>query len=157
MNCASRRRIPQALSMSKEEAEKVIQEYEAANPVIPDEPDRKYQVAKSNLAAWQLPPEPELVIKQTIISFGPLAFLPFPFEMFSMFSLRLRKYSNLEYPLLCSIGNGHVAYMPDPGSIAIGGYEICCRSWERTYVTKPEAGDLAVSQTLKSLREMKRQ
>ncbi len=147
-------RIPQALSMSQEEAEKVIQEYEAENPVIPDEPDRKYQVAKSNLAAWKLPPEPELIINQTIISFGPLAFLPFPFEMFSMFSLRLRKYSNLEYPLLCSIGNGYYGYMPDRAAFAMGGYEVEWLCFARNYVIAQNAGDIAVTQTLDALDKL---
>lgn len=148
-------RLPQALSMTKEDAEKVIREYEEANPVIPAEPDRQYQLAKNNLAAWNLPPEPELVLQQTIITFGPLAFLPFPFEVFSMFSLRLRKYSAFEYPLLCSIANGYYGYMPDRGAFGMGGYEVEWLCFARNYVIARNAGDLAVVQTLDALEKNK--
>jgi hypothetical protein len=148
-------RLPQALSMTKEEAEKVVREYEAANPVIPAEPDRQYQLAKNNLAAWNLPPEPELILQQTIITLGPLAFLPFPFEVFSMFSLRLRKYSDYEYPLLCSIANGYYGYLPDRGAFGMGGYEVEWLCFARNYVIARNAGDLAVTQTLDALEKSK--
>ena len=141
-------RLPQALSMTKEDAEKAVREYEVANPVIPAEPDQNYQLAKNNLSAWNLPPEPELILQQTIITFGPLAFLPFPFEVFSMFSLRLRQYSGYGYPLLCSIANGYYGYMPDRGAFAMGGYEVEWLCFARNYVIAPNAGDLAVVQTL---------
>jgi hypothetical protein len=75
--------------------------------------------------------------------------------MFSVFSLRLRKYGPFEYTLLCSNTNGRNAYMPDRGAFACGGYEPDCLKTVRPYVVNPEAGDLAVVQTLKSLREMK--
>ena len=138
---------------SREEAEKIVREYEAANPVIPAEPDRMYQVAKTNVEAWQKPPEPELITKQTIISFGPLVFLPFPFEMFSSFSLRIRKYSPFEYPLLCSIANGYYGYLPDRAAFAMGGYEVEWLCFARNYVVARNAGDMAVVQTLDALEK----
>lgn len=144
-------RLPQALPLTEAEAEKIVKEYEAANPVIPADPDRMYQVAKSDLEAWKRPPEPELITKQTIISFGPLVFLPFPFEMFSAFSLRLRKYSAFEYPLLCSIANGYYGYMPDRAAFAMGGYEVDWLCFARDYVVARDAGDIAVVQTLDAL------
>ena len=107
------------------------------------------------LKYWQLPPEPELIVEQTIIAFGPLAFIPFPFEMFSVFSLRLRKFGPYQYNLLCSNTNGRNAYLPDRGAFALGGYEPECLKTIRPYVIAPNAGDLAVAQSLKSLREMK--
>ena len=146
-------RLPQALPLSKEEAEKIIREYEAANPVIPAEPDKMYQVAKSDIKAWERPPEPELITKQTILSFGPLVFLPFPFEMFSSFSLRIRKYSPFEYPLLCSIANGYYGYLPDRAAFAMGGYEVEWLCFARDYVVAKNAGDLAVVQTLDALEK----
>ena len=146
-------RLPQALPLSREESEKIIREYEAANPVIPAEPDRMYQVAKTDLEAWNKPPEPELITKQTIISFGPLVFLPFPFEMFSSFSLRIRKYSQFEYPLLCSIANGYYGYLPDRAAFAMGGYEVDWLCFARNYVVAKNAGDLAVVQTLDALEK----
>ncbi|MBQ6473792.1 MAG: neutral/alkaline non-lysosomal ceramidase N-terminal domain-containing protein [Victivallales bacterium] len=144
-------RLPQALPMTEEEATGIVREYESANPVIPSEPDRMYQVAKATLAALRRPPEPELVTMQTLISFGPLVFLPFPFEMFSMFSLRLRKYSGFEYPLLCSIANGYFGYLPDKAAFAMGGYEVDWLCFARNYVVARNAGDIAVTQTLEAL------
>ena len=75
-------------------------------------------------------------------------------EMFSVFSLRLRKYGPFQYTLLTSNTNGRNAYMPDRGAIACGGYEVTCRETIRPYVLKPEAGDLAVAQTFKSLESI---
>ena len=85
-----------------------------------------------------------------------MALAAFPFEMFSVFSLRLRKSGPFEYTLLCSLANGCFGYLPDRGAIAVGGYEVTWRSCSREYVTTPEAGDLAVVQTLKALREMQK-
>jgi hypothetical protein len=146
-------KLPQEIPMSEQDARKVVERYEK-NPDPAAKPPMDFLIAQTALKTWQEPPQPELEFTQTLISFGPLALAPFPFEMFSVLSLRLRKYGPFEFTLLCSIGNGHIAYMPDCGSIGVGGYEITCRSWERPYVTKPEAGDLAVSQTLKALRGM---
>jgi hypothetical protein len=101
-----------------------------------------------------LPPQPELVFVQTVLAFGPVALAPFPFEMFSIFSLRLRKYGPFAYNLLCSCSNGGNGYLPDRAAIAAGGYEISWREKVRAYVTTPEAGDVAITQTLASLREL---
>ena len=149
-------RLPQALSMSEQQAEAVLKEFDEKQEKAV-EADTRYQVAKVLLKYWKLPPEPELVVEQTIIAFGPLAFIPFPFEMFSVFSLRLRKFGPFQYNLLCSNTNGRNAYLPDRGSFALGGYEPECLKTIRPYVVAPNAGDLAVSQSLKSLREMKQQ
>ena len=147
-------RLPQALSMSKEEAEAVLKQF-GEDQEKSAEPDTRYQIAKIMLKYWQLPPEPELIVEQTIVAFGPLAFIPFPFEMFSVFSLRLRKFGPYQYNLLCSNTNGRNAYLPDRGSFALGGYEPECLKTIRPYVVAPNAGDLAVAQSLRSLREMK--
>ncbi|MBQ9501585.1 MAG: hypothetical protein IJU70_05465 [Lentisphaeria bacterium] len=139
--------------MGEAEAEKTVREYEAANPVMPVEPDGAYQIAKHVLAAWKQPPEPELVLEQTIIAFGPLAMVPFPFEVFSVFTLRLRKFGPYQYNLLCSNTNGRNAYLPDRGSFALGGCEPECLKNIRPFVIRPDAGDIAVSQSLAALEK----
>ena len=147
-------RLPQSIPMSEAEAREIIAKY---TPGTTDtaEPPLDFQLAKIALETWKKPPEPEFEFEQTLLSFGPLALAPFPFEMFSVFSLRLRKYGPFEYTLLCSNTNGRNAYMPDRGAIACGGYEATCRKTIRPYVTDPEAGDLAVVRTLEELRKMK--
>ena len=145
--------MPQEIPISEAEAREIISRYD--NQVEKEaEPPLDYQLAKIALQTWKEPPCPEFTFEQTVIAFGPLAFAPFPFEMFSVFSLRLRKYGPFQYTLLTSNTNGRNAYMPDRGAIACGGYEVTCRKTIRPYVLKPEAGDLAVAQTLKSLESI---
>ena len=137
--------LPQAIHMSKAEAEKILDEKPS-----PDE----CNMANMVVEAWNQPPRPTRDFKQTIIAFGPVAIVPYPLEMFSVFSLRLRKYGNFQYTLCASNVNGHWNYMPDRGSIASGGYESACRRLLNAYVFTDDAGDIAVSQSLKALRKM---
>ena len=147
-------KLPQSVSMSVEEANQVIARLES-KAKEGAEPPMEYQIAQTALEAWKQPPQPEFEFEHTMLAFGPVALVPFPFEMFSVFSLRLRKYGPFEYTLLCSNTNGYFGYMPDRGAIAVGGYEVSSRRVNRPYVLDPEAGDLTVTQCLKSLREMK--
>ena len=149
-------RLPQSLPMSEEEAREIIARY-GSEKQDAGEPPLELQLAKIALETLKRPPEPEFAFEQTCLAFGPLALAPFPFEMFSVFSLRLRKYGPFQYTLLCSNTNGRNAYMPDRSAIACGGYEVTCRKTIRPYVTDPEAGDLAVARTLETLRRMKQE
>lgn len=146
--------LPQEIPMTEAEAKEILAKYDdsAKNG---EEVPVDYQVAQVAVETWKKPFEPEFFFEQTVIGFGPVALAPFPYEMFSIFSLRLRKYGNCQYTLLCSNVNGRNAYMPDRGSIMYGGYEVNCRKLVRSYVLKPEAGDMAISQTLESLDNMK--
>ena len=144
-------RMPQALPFDEATAAERVRRYEADNTALPE---IDYLVAKRVLEHWHLPPEPEKVFTQTVLAFGPVALAAFPFEMFSVFSLRLRKYGPFAYNLLCGSANGGNGYLPDRASIAAGGYEVWWRERGRAYVTCPEAGDVAVTQTLASLRKL---
>ncbi|MBR4219962.1 MAG: neutral/alkaline non-lysosomal ceramidase N-terminal domain-containing protein [Victivallales bacterium] len=146
-------RLPQAISMSEEEANAVLARFDSSAENAP-EPDLNYQIAKAIAAEYKKPLQPELVFEQTIVAFGPLALVPFPFEVFSVFSLRLRKYGPFQYTLACGNTNGRNAYLPDRAAFAMGGYEPECLKTVRPYVIKPEAGDLAVTQSLAQLRSM---
>jgi len=146
-------RMPQALPMTEAEAAEKLRELEAAGDGGAD-PSPTYQIAARTLEYWKLPPRPERVFDQTVIAFGPAALVPFPNEVFSIFSLRLRKYGPFAYNLLCGNANGSGGYLPDRGAIAAGGYEVVWRARSGAYVLEPEAGDLAVTQTLASLREL---
>ena len=144
--------LPQALPYDEATVQERVRKYESSGGTAISEVD--YQVAKRVLEHWHLPPQPKLVFVQTVLAFGPVALAPFPFEMFSIFSLRLRKYGPFAYNLLCSCSNGGNGYLPDRSAIAAGGYEISWREKVRAYVTTPEAGDVAITQTLASLREL---
>ena len=146
--------LPQEIFISKENAQSVLEKYDSGTESCA-EPPVEYQLAKIALQTWEKPLQPLCSFEQTVLSFGPLAFAPFPYEVFSVFSLRLRKYGPFPYTLLCSNVNGRGAYLPDRGAIACGGYEPECRKTVNPYVLKPEAGDLAVVQTLNSLEKLK--
>lgn len=145
--------MPQELPMTEAEAKKIMDEFGEETAKLTD-PPLEYQLARAMWESWQGTPEPEFRFEQTLVAFGPLALAPFPFEMFSIFSLRLRKYGPSEYTLLCGNTNGRYGYMPDRGAIAYGGYEVTSRKNVRNYVLKPEAGDLAIEQTLEALRNL---
>lgn len=144
-------RMPQALPFDEATASERVRKYEADHDAMPE---IDYLVAKRVLEHWHLPPEPEKVFTQIVLAFGPVALAAFPFEMFSVFSLRLRKYGPFAYNLLCGSANGGNGYLPDRAAIAAGGYEVSWRERGRAYVTCPEAGDVAITQTLASLRKL---
>lgn len=145
-------RMPQAISRSESEARDMLERYAPGSTF--KQAEVYYAIAEAALKAWHEPPRPVLEWEQTLISFGPVALAPFPFEVFSVFSLRLRKYGPFPFTLLCSNTNGYVSYLPDRGAIAVGGYEVSCRERQSPYVTLPEAGDSAVSAALAELREL---
>jgi hypothetical protein len=69
-------------------------------------------------------PEPAFVMPQTLLRVGPAVFVPFPFEVFSEISLRLRHYSPYAYTLLLSNTGGWHSYLPSQDQICRGGYEV---------------------------------
>ena len=71
-----------------------------------------------------LPDDREIVLEQTIVKVGPVVFVPFPFEMFSEISLRLRDYSPFQYTLALGLTNGCCGYLPAESEICRGGYEV---------------------------------
>lgn len=66
------------------------------------------------------------IFPQTLVSLGDLLFVPFPFEMFSEITLRLKAYSPWPYTLCLSNTNGYHAYLPSQDQICRGGYEVAC-------------------------------
>ena len=63
-------------------------------------------------------------LPHTVISVGPVAFLPVPFEVFSVITLRLRRYSPYPHTLSLSNGNGSIKYFPSQDQLCRGGYEV---------------------------------
>ncbi len=63
-------------------------------------------------------------IPQSIIRIGEVVYIPFPFEMFSEMSIRLRHYSPYTHTLCLSNTNGSNGYLPSQDQICRGGYEI---------------------------------
>lgn len=68
----------------------------------------------------------DFTFEQTIVSLGDIVFIPFPFEMFSEISVRLREYSPYPYTLCLSCTNGYALYLPSEDQLCRGGYEVGC-------------------------------
>ena len=55
---------------------------------------------------------------------GPVVIVPYPFEVFSELSMRLRAYSKYAHTLLVACTNGSNSYLPPESELARGGYEV---------------------------------
>lgn len=63
-------------------------------------------------------------LDQTIITIGNVAVVPYPFEVFTDFSIALRERSPFEHTLLFGLTGGSYGYLPTREQIPLGGYEI---------------------------------
>lgn len=70
---------------------------------------------------------------QTVVAIGDVIFVPFPFEMFSEISMRLREYSPYPYTLCLSCTNGYNVYLPSEDQLCRGGYEVGCFMYGRLF------------------------
>lgn len=93
-------------------------------------------------------------LKQTIIAVGPLAFVPFPYEMFVEITLRIRQFSPFQHTLCLSNTNGSYGYFPTRDQFARGGYEVAISRIFDTYEQTETADDAAVEQNLKMLEAL---
>lgn len=91
--------------------------------------------------------------KQGILTIGPVAIVPFPFEMFLYTTLQLRQYSNFPYTLSVSCANGNKAYLPSEDQLCRGGYEIWQFRNYNTYKMVDEAATVLVTENLKILNK----
>lgn len=88
-------------------------------------------------------------MQETILSLGDVAFVPFPFEIFSGIALRLRAYSPVRYTLSLSNTNGYQAYLPTRDQIALGGYEVACFLYDGAYTLSDDADQYLVEGSLR--------
>lgn len=91
---------------------------------------------------------------QTITRLGPIAIAPFPGEMFSGISLRLRNYSPFAYTLCASVTNGSLGYLPTREARHRGGYETWVGRAYGPYLLADDIDDHLVSGNLALLREL---
>ena len=91
--------------------------------------------------------------KQGILTIGPVAIIPFPFEMFLYTTLQLRHYSKFPYTLSVSCANGNKAYLPSEDQLCRGGYEIWQFQYYNTYKMVDNAATHLVTENLKILNQ----
>lgn len=90
---------------------------------------------------------------QTIVSIGDAVFIPFPFEMFSEISLRLREYAPYPYTLCLSCTNGYTVYLPSEDQLCRGGYEVGCFMYGNLFPLADNTDQNIINENLRILRE----
>ncbi len=100
------------------------------------------------------PVETELVLKETVIAVGPVVFVPFPFEMFTEMTLRLRHFSPYQHTLSLSIGNGYYSYLPSQDQICRGGYEVAMFRDFNPYQLKDNTDTTIVKELLGMINQL---
>ena len=98
-------------------------------------------------------PKANWVQNQSILTLGPVAIVPFPFEMFLYTTLQLRQFSKFPYTLSVSCCNGYYAYLPSEDQLVRGGYEVWQFQNYNTYKMVDSADTYLVTENLKILDE----
>lgn len=93
--------------------------------------------------------------EQSIVTVGPVAWVPCPFEAFVEIGLRIRRGSPYGYTLSLCNTHGCYAYLPTLGEIAREGYEVWhfLLAMRTTYPMPPNTDDYWVQQNLAILRK----
>lgn len=86
---------------------------------------------------------------QTLVSIGEVLFVPFPFEVFSEITLRLREYTGWAHTLSLSVTNGANAYLPSKDQIPCGGYEVACFRYQNVHSLSDDAEEHIISENLR--------
>ena len=149
-------RIPRKPLPPREEVQEALDAYDHPERLINLERLRyaHYREIMREYEAGCPPYDHHFVIPQTILSLGDIAFVPFPFEIFSEISLRLRAYAPFRHTLCLSNANGYSAYLPTEDQIVRGGYEIGCFLYSSAHPLVNNADQVLIDENLR-LMEMK--
>lgn len=100
------------------------------------------------------PYKTEWTFDQSIVTLGPVAWVPCPFEAFVEIGLRLRRHSPFGYTLSLCNTHGCYAYLPTLGDMERGGYEVWhfLLAMRTTYPLPRNTDDYWVQQNLALLR-----
>lgn len=90
--------------------------------------------------------------EQTIISLGDVVFIPFPYEIFSEISMRLREYSPYPYTLCLSCTNGYNVYLPSEDQLCRGGYEVGCFMYGSLFPLADNTDNNIIRENLRIIR-----
>jgi len=101
------------------------------------------------------PMKTHFTYEQAIVTIGPVAIVPAPFEAFCEIGLRIRKGSPYPYTLNLCNTHGCYAYLPTQSDIARGGYEVWhfLLAMRTTYPLPRNTDDQWVQQNLAILRK----
>lgn len=117
---------------------------------------RKAQYYRDVIASYETdaPREDCLKLPQTMIALGGVVFVPFPFEVFSEISLRLREYSRFEHTLCVGLTNGHKGYLPSQTQLCRGGYEIDSFKTESIWPFADDTDTRIINENLKLMEAL---
>ncbi len=90
--------------------------------------------------------------RQTLIALDEVLIVPFPYEMFSEITLRLRAYAPYRYVLGLSNANGYEAYLPTEDQLCRGGYEVSCFLFSGPFTLVNNADQIIIDENLKLLK-----
>lgn len=90
-------------------------------------------------------------MRQTIVAVGPVLFVPFPFEIFTDITVRLRDLSPYRYTLSLSNSNGYNSYFPSHDQIPLGGYEIRTAAAGGAFCLTDDADTRIINENLRIL------
>ena len=117
---------------------------------------RKYNVLKQRLAVLDSGGEIPVsrTLGQVLFAFNDAVLVPFPFEMFSEITVRLRQYSPFGYTLGISNANGTLAYLPSKEQIPRGGYEVKKFTDSHIFPLADNTDDVIIVQNLKLIESL---
>lgn len=93
--------------------------------------------------------------KQTVICLGDVAFVSFPYEIFSEIGLRIQKHSKIPYTLSLSNANGCEGYFATEDQLCRGGYEIKMNKTAHIQEYVDNGDWYMITETLEHLSELK--
>ena len=103
------------------------------------------------------PRKTEFTYKATFVCIGEVAFVSFPFEVFSEIALRIARVSPFKKTLALNNTGGSMIYFPTKSEIVLGGYEVVMFEHFDTYSLVEDSDSYAVKGCLRALEELKNQ
>ncbi len=134
-----------------EDIEKRIASYEEPEKLINIDRLRYNHLVSVAAAIKSGKRDSEFTFDASIPVVGDIAFLPFPFEMFSSTGLRLRRYAPYQHVLSLSCSNGTNLYLPSKGEILNGGYEVECFLYGHDFNFTDDAETIIINEYLRIL------
>ena len=88
-----------------------------------------------------------------LVQVGDVLFVPFPYEIFSEITLRLRTYLPVRHVLCLSCVNGYNGYFPSQDQICRGGYEVDVFCVGSVYTLPDNADQLLIDEIMRIWKE----
>lgn len=101
-----------------------------------------------------VPEQTAWTLDQTLIAVGSVVFVPFPFEIFSEITIRLRQFSPFAHTLSLSNANGVNFYFPSRSELCRGGYEVWLFRAFHVHALSDDADQAAFTGNLRLLRQL---